>query len=106
MRDVLERIKQRRKMLGDRPLFKFLSDESIEPHVRLSFTPAMLYYLMGFKDVLATLAVNEPQTKYDRQINAYCVEDAEHWRWFLSDLEKLGYGVESWGSTIPDLCES
>ena len=106
MREVLERVEQRRDALNGEALFRYLSNESIDPHARLSFAPSMLYYLMGFKDVLAALAVDDPQTKYDRQINAYCVEDSDHWRWYLSDLEKLGYGLRSWGSTIPEFCDN
>jgi hypothetical protein len=81
-----------------------LSDETISGYDRLSFAPAMLYYLMGFKDVLASLAVANVRNEIDKKINAYCVEDAEHWRWYLDDLGKLGYSLDSWGKTIPEFC--
>jgi hypothetical protein len=106
MRPVLARVDARREALAERPLFRSLADDSLDGAARLSFAPAMLTYVMCFKDVLATLQVEEPTTTRDRQINAYCIEDANHWRWYLSDLEKLGYGLDSWGRTIPEFCKT
>jgi len=104
MRRVIDLIKQNEKEIEKGKLFQWLSDESVDPYQRLSFTPSMLYYLMGFKDVLAHLAVKNPSNVHEKHINAYCVEDAEHWRWYLDDLTKLGYTVYSWGDSIPKFC--
>lgn len=104
MRRVLELIDQEKASLVDERLFRMLADESIPGRERLSFSPSMLYYLMGFKDVLEALARPKPATKLDRYINAYCVEDGDHWRWYLTDLEHLGYSVDSHGTDLPTFC--
>ena len=106
MKQLLSRIDQMKDRLVKGNLFANLSNESVAPDFRLSFTPSMLYYLMGFKDVLEALAVKKPKTELDKMINAYCMEDAEHWRWYLSDLQKLGYSLDSWGKTIPQFCNT
>lgn len=105
MADAVRQIDAEREALSEGPLFEWLSDESVDGYRRLSFLPSMLYYMMGFKDVLATLVRDNPQTKLERHINAYCREDADHWRWYLTDLGKLGFDLTVWGKTIPDLCD-
>lgn len=104
MKRIIEIIEQKKIQLAEGKLFKWLSDESINGYERLRFSPAMLYYLMGFKDVLGNLQRNDPKNILEKHINAYCNEDAEHWRWYLRDLEKLGYNINTWGSTVPKWC--
>ena len=106
MKNILDRIELMKDKLVKGKLFVSLSNDSISPEIRLSFSPSMLYYLMGFKDVLSALSIENPKTEFDKMINAYCVEDAEHWRWYLQDLEKLGYNINSWGKNIPDFCNN
>lgn len=101
MQRILEQIEKHRAGLQNQPLFRFLSDEAVDGATRLSFTPSMLYYLMGFKDVLRLLERPESNEKLHRYINAYCGEDADHWRWYLTDLGKLGYQLTSWGKELP-----
>lgn len=101
---ILDLIKAEQDALESERLFRFLADESVDPASRLSFTPAMLYYLMGFKDVLAALSRRNPETRLDRYINAYCVEDGDHWRWYLTDMEKLGYGPGTYGTDLSTIC--
>lgn len=101
MQRILEQIEKHRAELPNQPLFRFLSDEAIDGATRLSFTPSMLYYLMGFKDVLRLLERPESNQKLHRYINAYCGEDADHWRWYLTDLCKLGYQLTTWGDELP-----
>lgn len=104
MQEIVDLIEAQKANLAEGLLFKWLSDEEVEGHRRLAFAPAMLYYLMGFKDVLSELKRENPTGPIDRAINAYCGEDAEHWRWYLTDLEKLGFSIRTWGDTIPQWC--
>ncbi len=104
MADVVRQVDAEREALSEGALFKWLSDEAVDGHRRLSFLPSMLYYLMGFKDVLATLSCDNPREKLEHHINAYCLEDADHWRWYLTDLDKLGFDLTCWGETISDWC--
>ncbi len=106
MKDLLARIDQMKNKLAKGNLFTNLSNENIAPDIRLSFAPSMLYYLMGFKDVLEELAEINPKTDLDKMINTYCVEDAEHWRWYLSDIEKMGVNLAEWGKTITEFCNN
>lgn len=106
MKHVLSSIKHQQEKLSQTPLFLWLKDDTIDGYERLSFSPSMMYYLMGFKDVLSALHRPHPKTDIDTHINAYCDEDAEHWRWYLSDLQKLGYTLSSWGQSIPTFCNA
>ena len=51
-----------------------------------------------------TAAASRIESELDAKINAYCHEDSEHWRWYLDDLQKLGYSLDSWGKDIPSFC--
>ena len=104
MQEIIDLIETHKANLVHGTLFKWLSDETVDGHRRLAFAPSMLYYLMGFKDVLDELQRENPTTPIERAINAYCGEDAEHWRWYLTDLEKLGFGLTTWGETVPQWC--
>lgn len=104
MKRILDQVAAYRARVAQGPLFAWLGDESIDGHRRLSFSPCMLYYLMGFKDVLGALYRDDPRTSIERAINAYCGEDAEHWRWYLDDLHKLGFSLTTWGQDIPSFC--
>jgi hypothetical protein len=106
MKRIIRVIESKQEALEKGKLFRWLSDESVGGHERLSFAPSMLFYLMAFKDVLGQLYRPDPYDELQRYVNAYCHEDAEHWRWYLEDLETLGYGLLSWGSSIPAFCNS
>jgi hypothetical protein len=101
---ILERIEAHKARIAQGKLFHWLSDETIDGRRRLNFTPSMLFYLMGFKDVLGALLRSPASSDHDNAINAYCGEDAEHWRWFLQDLNKLGFEITTWGATISAWC--
>lgn len=103
---ILSKIAEAKEGLPQGKLFRWLADEGIDGAQRLSFAPDMLYYLMGFKDVLEALYRPQARERFDRAINAYCGEDAEHWRWYLSDLEILGYDLTTWGVSIPEWCNN
>lgn len=105
MQEIVDLIEAQKANLAEGHLFTWLSDEAVDGHRRLAFAPAMLYYLMGFKDVLAELKRENPKGPIEQSINAYCGEDAEHWRWYLTDLEKLGFDLRTWGDTIPQWCD-
>lgn len=106
MHRIINIIEKKKTVLAEGNLFKWLSDDSVNGYERLSFSPSMLYYLMGFKDVLNTLLRKNPQNMLENHINAYCGEDAEHWRWYLRDLETLEYSINTWGKNIPEWCNN
>ena len=102
MEKVLELIELRKDELARNRLIAWMKDESVRPTERLGVAPAMLPWIMGFKDVLRHLHVPHPKTDVDRLVNTHCAEDAGHWVWFLNDLEKLGYDLRSWGGTLEE----
>jgi len=77
--------------LARHPLYAFLRDPSIEPRQRLGFAPGLAHFVMTFADLYAFVLREEPaRDRYQQLVNAHTYEDGGHWRWFLSDLAKLG----------------
>jgi hypothetical protein len=92
MKLVMERLAQKTQEFSRAPLFDFLRDKSIEPRKRLAFAPSVAHFVMSFADLYAfVLQVNPPSDKYQELVNAHAREDENHWRWFLDDIEKLGF---------------
>lgn len=92
MKEVLELIEQKRQEYAQLPLMKFLVDESIDPLERLSWAPCFAPFAMTFKDVNAYVFRKEPaDSPLQEMINKHSYEDGRHWRWYLNDLEKLGF---------------
>jgi len=56
----------------------------------LSFAPSMTFFVLGFKDILESIKLDNPKTEIEKIINIHCHEDSQHWLWFLDDLTKLG----------------
>jgi len=92
MKQVIERIEQRSAAFAQLPLFAFLRDHSIDPRKRLSFAPSVAHFVMSFADLYDfVLQVHPPGDAYQELVNAHAREDENHWRWFLDDLQKLGF---------------
>lgn len=106
MREMLDLIDRERKALENEELFRWLADDGVDGRRRLSFAPAMFSYLMGFKDTLGLLRRPASDTKLDRYVNAYCAEDADHWRWYLQDLRTLGFDLGTLGADFSDFCDT
>lgn len=68
-----------------------------------SFVPHMTFFVLGFKDILETVRIENPKTEIEYSLNAHCEEDSEHWRWFIKDLEKLNMDVEYWGGNVSSI---
>jgi hypothetical protein len=92
MRRVIARLEQRIAEYSRLPLFDFLGDSSVDPRARLAFAPSVAHFVMSFADLYAFVLQIQPATdKYQELVNAHAQEDQEHWRWYLDDLEKLGF---------------
>lgn len=103
MQNILNLIEKRSEKLYQNSLCHWIvGDDSkhLPPQEVLGFTPSMLYFIMGFKDILQTLEYAQPRDRYEYMVNQHCAEDKDHWRWYLEDLKTLGFSEESWG---PDL---
>lgn len=71
-----------------------------------AFTPSMLYFILGFRDILSHLKYSNPKSQLEFAINQHCLEDKNHWMWYLQDLKTLGVGQKTWGSDWQDLIEN
>ncbi|MCY4177874.1 MAG: hypothetical protein OXD32_05180, partial [Endozoicomonadaceae bacterium] len=58
---------------------------------KMSFTPPMLFFIMGFKDLLSCIWIKNPKNALEKNISTHCEEDIEHWKWYVEDLNQLGY---------------
>lgn len=103
MLELMNLIEKRSELLYRNPLCLWIKGEDskhLPPHEILSFAPSMLYFIMGFKDILENLQYATPRNQYESMVNRHCAEDKDHWRWYLQDLKTLGFTEDSWG---PDL---
>lgn len=73
-------------------LCSFMADRSVDPHQRLSFIPAMMFFTMGFKDILAALRDNSDKSPLQLSVHRHCDEDGFHWLWYLEDLDAIDHG--------------
>ncbi|MBV6623339.1 MAG: hypothetical protein KI793_10445 [Rivularia sp. (in: Bacteria)] len=90
MKEVLELIEQKNKEFAQLPFFQFLRDKSIHPRQRLVWVPCVIPLIMSVKDLNNCILRNEPTTDpIQKIINFHSYEDGRHWRWFLTDLERL-----------------
>ncbi len=92
MKKIIKYIEFEQKKLSESEFLKWLADSSISPSHRLSFTPSMLFFIMGFKDLLESIHIKNPQTPLENIISTHCEEDLHHWKWYIEDLKTLGYG--------------
>lgn len=87
--DLLETRKAR---LSQSPLCIYMADARVDPYLRLSFIPAMIFFTMGFKDILAAMRDNNDKSALQLSVHRHCDEDAFHWQWYLDDLGAIEHG--------------
>ena len=87
-----ELLEERKAHLSQSALCAYMADRKVEPYQRLSFIPAMIFFTMGFKDILAALRDNSDKSALQACVHQHCDEDAFHWQWYLEDLETIEQG--------------
>jgi hypothetical protein len=104
MEQFLKVLSLRKERLCSSKLCTFVGSEpNASLHVKLSFAPAMLFFTMGFKDILNSLKEEDSSNPLQLSVNIHCEEDSEHWRWFLSDLNKLPAGNRLFSKSATEL---
>ena len=89
---ILKVIQEEASEFAKAPLFQFLQDRQIAPLQRLSFAPSIAHFVVSFGDMCRLVLFETPARDiYQELVNQHAGEDATHWRWFLSDLGKLGF---------------
>ncbi|MGD1899104.1 MAG: hypothetical protein ACFB16_19385 [Phormidesmis sp.] len=92
MKQVLDHIQQKKQAYEQLPFFSFVRDSSINPMRRLAWAPYAAPFIMSFIDLNKYVFRVEPtEDPLQEIINRHTHEDDRHWRWFLEDLEKLGF---------------
>lgn len=95
MERILSQIEAVSEQLKQSQLCQWLNDDTEED--RFAFIPSMLFFVLGFRDIMEAMIVKDPKNALDVKINTHCLEDLDHWKWYLNDLESLGFTYDSWG---------
>lgn len=107
MKSVIDLIESRSAKLAQNPFCQWmLEGKDAYKADTFSFTPAMLYFILGFRDILSHLQYAEPKSELEQVINTHCEEDKNHWMWYLQDLKTLGISDSSWGEDWSDLVKN
>ena len=70
---------------ANNPLHRFLKeDHPIEE--KLKFVPRMLFFVLGFKDIMEMVRYTGALGEYEKEVNTHSDEDSHHWEWYLNDL--------------------
>lgn len=92
MHDVVRAIKEQTAIFERLPLFEYLRDTTIDPRRRLAFAPSAAHYILTFTDFCQYVLREVPaKDRLQEIVNAQTYEEAEHSRWFIADLARLGY---------------
>lgn len=63
---------------------KLRQDQAVQG--QLNFVPRMLFFVMGFKDLMQIVRYQNPTTPLEKSVNTHSDEDSNHWQWYLKDL--------------------
>ena len=92
MKKVLNHIQLKKQAYEQLPFFDFVRDSSIDPLRRLAWAPYAAPFIMGFIDLNRYVFRVEPtEDPLQEILNRHTHEDDRHWRWFLEDLQKMGF---------------
>ncbi|PSB11315.1 hypothetical protein C7B62_05840 [Pleurocapsa sp. CCALA 161] len=95
MKSILALIESKQKVYAQSPLFHFMKDQSINPLKRLAFVPCSAPFILGFTDLCKYAFYQEhTNSKIQSILNQHAYEDANHWQWFLEDMESLGFNCQ------------
>lgn len=92
MQELFVLIEERKHSLDSNKLCVALREYNISEGrgKLLKFMPSMAFFVLGFKDMLAYLKVENPRNEVDNILNTHCDEDSDHWTWYLEDMKALG----------------
>jgi hypothetical protein len=92
MNEILELVAQREAEFVQLPFFHYLADGTLPPRQRLLWTPWVAHIALGFGDMWSSILRREPTTDpIQARINQHTREDEHHWKWYLGDMQRLGF---------------
>lgn len=89
MKTLIQRLKERKSQLDQSNFHALLTDKNLSAQDRIAFAPHMLFFVMGFRDMLRSLEVPNSTDPLQQIVNTHCEEDSTHWRWYLHDVQLL-----------------
>ncbi len=116
MHPLSETFEAGRARLAANPVTALLADPAVPVAAKLTVVPTMAFWVLGFGDAMALLRRTSGSGPLDLLVDQHAKEDAEHWRWFVADLESLaGEGIgghslseallSQWGQTTAPVRE-
>lgn len=72
---------------ANNPLHLKLKNGVISVSEQLNFVPRMMFFVMGFKDLMQLVRYENPKNALEKSVNTHSDEDSNHWQWYLQDLE-------------------
>ena len=105
MQEVFALIENNKREFTKLELFDYMQDRSIAASKRLSFAPCMTHFIMSFGDLNKyVFREAQPLNKLQHIINEHAKEDEEHWRWFVTDIEKLNCNpIQNFSKTLKSI---
>ncbi len=102
MKRILNYIDRKNAAFGQRKIFDWLKDKTINPEQRLGFAPYMAHFVFSFMDinrfVLRDLGNSD---EFQHLVNIHTDEDSHHWPWYLKDLKKMNFDkVQRFSDTL------
>ncbi|MEB7883006.1 hypothetical protein [Serratia fonticola] len=90
MNEVSRVIETQKEAFSQHKFFLHLRNTAIPLEKRLSFLPGMSHFIMSFGDINKyVLPFSDPKDELEKSINKHAKEDANHWPWFITDLQQL-----------------
>lgn len=103
MHPLVETFEVGRARLVANPASAILANPAVSVEAKLTVVPTMAFWVLGFGDAMALLRRTSGSGALDRLVEQHAQEDAEHWRWFVADLESLaseGIGSRSMSDAL------
>lgn len=91
MKNLLNYIEEREDALKENVFCKWLEIQQDPTFELYSFAPYQYFMVLGFRDLLHQIKVENPECPHDEILNQHANEDFNHWLWYLGDLEKIGF---------------
>lgn len=92
MQQLRKVVAEERSNYENHPWLAFLRDASIPAEYRLAYAPYAVHFILTFADLNRLMIGDEPGgDPYTPIVSRHGQEDAQHWAWYLKDLETLGW---------------
>lgn len=103
MHPLMSTFRDGQRLLAANSSVAMLADPAIPVAAKLAVVPTMSFWVLAFGDAMALIRRTAGSQSLDAVLRQHAEEDAEHWRWFVFDLETLasqGIGAPSVGAAL------